>query len=662
MAEPEAELTFSIPREGFRGVRWGTRQRDVPWQWSDQGFPAPCFLRRDEQWEVFGIRASHLTYTFRNSLLYGVRIDYEGREQGQRALAALKQTYPPAEKLGATRPERAWRTAETAVWVCCPTAKDGAGTIYLWGRHRTFGDDAPAPTYLARPPALNSVPGPFVPRHYVCYRASGPITVDGHLNEKAWQDAEWSQPFQDHQAPYAPEPWKTTRFKMLYDDTNLYFAAQLQEENVWGTLHKRDCVIYYDNDFEIFLDATADGVGYYEFEINPLNTAWDMFHETDYHRASALHSDYDVTGLRHVVQVQGTLNYHYDEDEGWTVEVSWPLASLRERNRRVSLPVRRGDTWRLNFSRVQYLHIYDHLFPAMVPKSPCEDWIWQSTDTGDLHNPEMWGKVIFSDQVAGTVKDQELERGFPVRRAPRPPRARTPEMVWLPPCTFTMGPDPTDALRSPAHQVEVGGFWMDPYPVRVAEFAAFLNAGDHHQHYNTWMRIPERCGIVREGDQYRVVAGREQYPVVYVGYEAAAAYAAFYGKALPSEAQWERAARGPEGRYYPWGNQPLSPQRANYDFHYGGTTPVGSFPQGATPEGIFDLVGNVKEYTTSLFESYPGGEPMIYLGMREPFIHPHTVFRVVRGGAWTKQAGCMAAAYRDAHGSLNLGFRCIRLP
>ena len=89
---------------------------------------------------------------------------------------------------------------------------------------------------------------------------------------------------------------------------------------------------------------------------------------------------------------------------------------------------------------------------------------------------------------------------------------------------------------------------------------------------------------------------------------------------------------------------------------------MGSFPKGATPEGIFDLVGNVKEYTTSLFEAYRGGEPMIYLGMREPFIHAYTVPRVVRGGAWTKQPGCLAAAYRDAHGSLNLGFRCIRLP
>ena len=67
MAESGAELIFAIPSEGFRGVRWGTRQREIPWQWSYQGFLAPCFVRRAVEWEVFGICASHLTYTFRNS-------------------------------------------------------------------------------------------------------------------------------------------------------------------------------------------------------------------------------------------------------------------------------------------------------------------------------------------------------------------------------------------------------------------------------------------------------------------------------------------------------------------------------------------------------------------------------------------------------------------
>src|SRR4030042_660879 len=122
------------------------------------------------------------------------------------------------------------------------------------------------------------------------------------------------------------------------------------------------------------------------------------------------------------------------------------------------------------------------------------------------------------------------------------------------------------------------------------------------------MMIPELCGILREGSgKYRVIPGRGDHPVVFVGYEAAEAYAASRGKSLPTAETGERAARGLEGRRYPWGNDPVTPRRANYDFHYGGTLPVGSFPDGATPEGIYDLCGNVKEWTTSTLKPYPGG-------------------------------------------------------
>jgi formylglycine-generating enzyme required for sulfatase activity len=653
-----------IPSTGFRNILWGTRLRDMPWSWSNEGISAPCLIRQDEDYSLFDIQASRLTYTFRHSVFYGVRIDYKGCSQNTRVLRALMGSYRPTERIdhhGAY--DRSWQTADTSIWMTLASEHDAHGCIYLWGRIRVFPEDEKRPVYLARPPEHNSFSVPYVPRHYVCYRASGPVTIDGKLDEKAWRDAQWMQLFEDHQAPYGPPPWKTTRAKMIYDDEFVYFGAELQEENVWGSLTDRDCVIYFDNDFEIFLNPTSDGVGYYEFEINPLNVVWDMFHETDYHRGSALHTDYDVTGLRHAVHVQGTLNYHHDEDIGWTVEIAWPLKSLLERNPRVSLPVKRGDLWRVNFSRVQYLHDYTNLYPAKLPESPCEDWVWQSTSTGDLHNPEMWGKVYFSDLTAGTVLDEELERGPAVRTIP-PATDKMTDMVYYTPATCIIGPDPTDPLRSPAHEVSLDAFWMDRYQITVAEFTSFLNEGNHDQHYSTWMRLPEHCGIIKvKSGAYEVVSGRENHPVVYVSFEAAMAYAASKGQLLPTEAQWEYAARGKEGRIYAWGNAPVDPSYANYDFHYGGTTPVGSFPKGATPEGLFDMTGNVKEYTTSILDAYPGGDIMVFLGMRAPFIYKeHHEFNVVRGGAWTKQEACMAAAYRDTHGSHNLGFRCIKTP
>ena len=654
--------TIITTPEGFRDVRWCQR-KNIQWKLK-QAFPAPCRVREDEDFNVFGVTAKYITYTFRSSLFYGVRIDIEGKDRIEKAMETCRREYPPLEEVeNIDSLERSWQTKYTSVWVTLPEEVKGMGTIYLWGRDRKFPEDSLKPVYLAKPPALNSTPGPFKPRQYVIYRASSPINIDGKLDEKAWRDTGWTEPYEDHQAPYAPQPWKTTRSKMLYDNENIYFAGQLQEENVWGHLTVRDTVIYHDNDWEIFLNPTADGIGYYEFEINPLNYVWDMFHAVDYHRASCLDLYYNVTGLEHGVDVQGTLNWHKDEDIGWTIEIKWPLKSLLEKNPRVKLPIERGDVWRVNFSRVQYIHVYDLLFPYMLPWSPCEDWAWQSTNTGDLHNPEMWGKVIFSDMVAGTVKDMELENAFALLKPPDPPRRLKKGMVHFDACTFTLGPDPTDTERSPSHTVEVPEFWMDRYEVTVKEFTEFLNKGGNDKYYNSWLQVPELCGIVMDGPgKYHVVPGRENYPVVFMSHDAASTYAESIGKILPTEAMWERAARGLEGRMYPWGNDAIDPSRANYDFHYGGTLPVGSFPKGRTPEGLYDMCGNAKEWCSDLYKSYPGGDPMVYPGHCEPYNWDFVnYFPVARGGGWTKQEACMASAFRDTHGSLNMGFRCCKV-
>jgi iron(II)-dependent oxidoreductase len=237
-------------------------------------------------------------------------------------------------------------------------------------------------------------------------------------------------------------------------------------------------------------------------------------------------------------------------------------------------------------------------------------------------------------------------------------------MVWLPAARITLGPDPTDPEHSPAHAVEVPDFWMDRYEVTIAEYAAFLNEGGRDEHYRERMQNPELCGLVQEGSGlYRVLLGREHYPIVFATQADALAYAEGRGKQLPSEAMWERAARGSEGRTYPWGEQAISPQLANYDFRYGGTLPVGSFPNGVTPEGIHDLAGNVKEWTTSIFYRYPGGAEYEHWFNFPFFSEPYPEKSwppVNRGGSWTAQEKTMPSAYRDSHVAHNGGFRCVR--
>ena len=658
-----------LSKEGFRNIKWATRFRDIPWKWSKSHFPADGFWRENEDLNVFNVKAKWITYTFRNSIFYGVRIDIEGKDKVKKALKVVKKEYPPEKKIvNVNNLERSWNTKYTQVWVTIPKDDNGLGTIYLWGRDRKFPDASIRPVYLVKPPALNSAPGPYVPRYYVIYKKTSKIVIDGDINEKAWQDADWFDTFVDHQHPYAPLPWKTTRAKMVYDKDYLYVAAQLQEENVWGSITKRDDIVYYENDFEIFLDPTANGINYFEFELNALNTMFDMWHELDNHRGAYADPVFDSKGTRHVVKVDGTLNYHYDIDNGWFVEVKIPFRDLKEWNPQMSIPIKRGDKWRFNFSRVEYMHVYTQLFPYLLPNSLTEDWVLEPTDTGDLHIPELWAIAVFSDHRSGN-KDIELENKRPkVLKVPNTAPPADKKMVHFPACTITIGPDPTDPVHSPAHKVHVPEFYMDKYEVTVAEYTRFLNKGGNDQYYSSWMQIPERCGIVKHKDgKYTVVPGRENYPVVYVTHDAAMAYAKSVGKTLPTEEMWERAARGLEGRKYPWGNEKIDPTRANYDFHYGGTTPVGSFPKGATPEGIYDMAGNVKEWTNSKFMPYPGGKPFehrwldIWYKEKPDPNDPNSYWWVNRGGGWTKQESCMESAYRDGQGHMNVGFRCVKI-
>ena len=661
---PKDTYQIKTAPEGFRGVMWCTRDSDLPWK-LERSFIEACRIRTDENNTIFGVTSQYITYTIRHSLFYGVRIDIKGRDQFEKAVENCKKKYKPHDKIEKINEfELSWRTKHTSVWVTFAENDNNTGQIYIWGRDRKFPEDSKRPIYLAKPPALNSTPGKFKPRQQVVYYVSGPITIDGKIDEKAWRDAEWTDLYQDHQAPYAPEPWKTTRSKILYDNENLYFCAELQEENVWGHLTVRDTVIYYDNDWEIFLNPNNDGVGYYELEINALNVVWDMFLETNYSRGACGDIYYNIDGLEHAVDIQGTLNWHHDTDIGWTVEVKWPLKSLLDRNPRIKLPIERGDVWRADFSRVQYAHIYDQNFPYGLPWGRCEDWVWSTTNTGSLHIPEMWGRLIFSDMVAGTVKDIELENAFPILKPPPIPKKIKKRMIHFDACTITLGPDPTDPERSPAHTVEVPEFWIDQYEATVEEFCAFLNEGGHDEHYNPFMQVPELCGIVKDGPgEYHLVPGRELYPVVYVSYEAALSYAASKGKILPTEAMWERAARGLNRRQYPWGNEPIDSSRANYDYHFGGTTIVGSFQKGKTPEGIYDMCGNVKEWCIGPYTSYPGGRPMIYIGQCEPWNYENIMppKGIARGGSWTKQPLCMDAGYRDTYGKLDMGIRCAKL-
>ena len=309
---------------------------------------------------------------------------------------------------------------------------------------------------------------------------------------------------------------------------------------------------------------------------------------------------------------------------GWTVEIKLPWKTIQEHFDRKYIPPKPGQLMRVNFSRVQWHHDYSQLVCAKQTDVSCEDWAWSSTNNGSLHVTDMWGKVYFSDLPAGTVKDHELKwlAGQRPLSLPSPTRLE-PDMVYIPPCRVTLGPDPSDPDVSPEHTAELEGYWIDRYPVTVAQYAEFLNETRQQpgelEFYHEFMANPDHCAITRDASGfYRVSPGRERHPIVYITHATATAYAEWAGKKLPTEAQWERAARGLHGRTYPWGDEPIDASRANYDFHYGGTAEVGSFPTGATDEGVFDLCGNVNEWCRDLYDAYPGGVAVLDASTGEP--------------------------------------------
>src|SRR5579859_2810645 len=132
------------------------------------------------------------------------------------------------------------------------------------------------------------------PKLYDCHHAPAPIRVDGKLDDEAWKRAPWTDWFVDIRDASYSEPRFHTRAKMLWDDDYLYVAAELEEPDVWATLTEHDSVIFRDNDFEVFLNPTGDTLNYFEFEINALNTDWDLFLNKPYRQGGKADDSWEI--------------------------------------------------------------------------------------------------------------------------------------------------------------------------------------------------------------------------------------------------------------------------------------------------------------------------------------------------------------------------------
>ena len=257
-----------------------------------------------------------------------------------------------------------------------------------------------------------------VPRSYIAYQTPTKIVVDGDENDASWSKVAWSNPFIDIEG--VKSPTYKTQVKMLWDKEYFYIIAKIEEPHVWADITKRDAIIFYNNDFEVFIDPDGDTHNYYELEINALNTAWDLFINKPYRDSNVVLNDWDLNGLKSAVKVNGTINDSSDVDKGWVLEMAIPWAAYKSSYFQKNVPV--DKFWRVNFSRVNWNHSITNGKYSRKKGSNGKylheyNWVWSPQGKISMHMPEKWGYVYFSSKKPGKKDHFEISKDEKLKHA-----------------------------------------------------------------------------------------------------------------------------------------------------------------------------------------------------------------------------------------------------
>ena len=235
------------------------------------------------------------------------------------------------------------------------------------------------------------------------------------------------------------------------------------------------------------------------------------------------------------------------------------------------------------------------------------------------------------------------------------------EMVSVPAGPFTMGANEGPEDERPSHEVTLGAYSIDRFPVTNAQFAEFLNKAAPSTADGLYDVDDPDARIHRRGDKWTPDTGYANHPVVEVPWNGAVQYCAWRHKRLPTEAEWEKAARGTDARRYPWGNEIPDRRKAQYEAGYNATVPVDTFSGGASAYGVREMAGNAWQWVSSAYRPYPYRADD---GREDPKPGP---VRATRGGGHDSTASEITTTHRGrnlsrnpASGHHNISFRCAR--
>lgn len=239
-----------------------------------------------------------------------------------------------------------------------------------------------------------------IPLQYTVLRTTEKMVIDGKDNEKDWGKAPWTQVFTDIETGEQVNPEHEAKCKMLWDDDFLYLFVKFKERNLWASIRNHDAVVFQDNAFEMFLAPGGETYNYFEFQINAYGTVWDLFMPKPYRNGGIGLTSWDIKRLQKAVYLDGTLNNPADTDRSWSIELAVPFSSvLMNGSHNPTI----GTIWRMNFSRVQwdldtlngaYYRRKEKVTGKLFPEHYS---VWSPQGIINLHYPERYGYVLFSD-------------------------------------------------------------------------------------------------------------------------------------------------------------------------------------------------------------------------------------------------------------------------